>query len=116
MLFTKSSSRTAWSNSRSVSETMRSRPPRAGTDRQLGRMSLLAGDMQAEAEDYGDMGEEADDEVDEDDWVEEYDPTMSPPPAEVSSMTLDDRRLPVIDEEDHIRAIVSFIAEDLCTS
>lgn len=69
------------------------------------------GDMQAaEMAEYDQQAEEADDEVDEDDWVEEYDPEMSPGPVETRDMTLEDRRLPVIEEEDHIRAIVSDLA------
>lgn len=77
----------------------------------------FGGDMQAEAGEYDDEdNQDADDEVDEDDWVEEYEPEMSPGPVETRDMTLDDRRLPIIDEEDHTRAIVSCLLHALITS
>jgi hypothetical protein len=73
----------------------------------LEKQVTFGGDMQADMGEDAEAGEDADDEVDEDDWVEEYEPEMSPEPVEIRDMTLDDRRLPVIEEEDHIRAIVS---------
>lgn len=81
--------------------------------RAVAKEVTFGGDMQADAGEYDDAAGDADDEVDEDDWVEEYDPEMSPPPAEVRDMTLDDRRLPIVEEEDHIRAIVSSVS--LCS-
>ena len=62
----------------------------------------FGGDMHA---DVGE-GEEADDEADEDDWVEEYEGNMSPPPADLRTMQLEERRLPIVDEEDELRALV----------
>lgn len=64
--------------------------------------------MQAEVGEYDEEEEDADDEVDEDDWVEEYDTEMSPGPVDVRNMTLEERKCPIIEEEDHVRAIVSF--------
>lgn len=61
------------------------------------------GDIHAEVGD----DEDADDEADEDDWVEEYDPEMSPGPVDVRTMMLEERRLPIVDEEDALRALVS---------
>ena len=46
-------------------------------------------------------------EIDEDDWVEEYEPEMSPEPVEVNRMAMDDRRCRIVDELEHLRAIVS---------
>ncbi len=62
----------------------------------------FGGDMHAEVGD----AEDADDEADEDDYVEEYDPEMSPAPVDIRTMQLEERRLPIINEEDELRAIV----------
>lgn len=66
----------------------------------------FGGDMHAEVAlpDLDTAGEDADD---EDDFVEDYDPEMSPKPADVRLMQLEERRLPIIEEEDDLRAIVS---------
>ena len=66
----------------------------------------FGGDMHAEVG----IPDDADDEADEDDFVEEYDPEMSPAPADPRTMQLEERRLPIVDEEDELRAVVS------CTS
>ncbi|ORY34113.1 mid region of cactin-domain-containing protein [Naematelia encephala] len=62
-------------------------------------VQTYGGDMQA------DVGEDddADDEMDEEDHVEEYDPEMSPKPVDVRTLALEERRLPIIDEEDEWR-------------
>lgn len=73
----------------------------------------LGGTMASKAEDNfgGDMraevgeAEEIDDEADEDDWVEAYQPEMSPSPADPKTMVLDDRRLPIVPEEDFFRTV-----------
>ena len=62
----------------------------------------FGGDMHA---DVGDA-EDADDEADEEDFVEEYDPEMSPGPVDPRTMMLEERRLPIVDEEDELRALV----------
>lgn len=71
-----------------------------------GDMHADAGDVKLEERDG-----EADDEMDEDDWVEEYDPCMSPPPAIVADLSLEDRRLPIRLEEDELRILVRGISE-----
>ena len=65
----------------------------------------FGGDMHA---DIGDA-EDADDEADEDDYVEEYDPEMSPAPVDLRTMQLEERRLPIVDEEDELRALVGAV-------
>lgn len=62
----------------------------------------FGGDMHAEVGE----AEDADDEADEDDYVEEYDPDMSPAPVDLRTMMLEERRLPIVDEEDELRALV----------
>ena len=65
--------------------------------------NAFGGDMHAEVG----IPDDADDEMDEDDYVEEYDPEMSPKPLDQRTMQFEERRLPIIDEEDNLRAIVS---------
>lgn len=67
----------------------------------------FGGDMRAEA--AGD--DEADDEMEEqeDDWIEEYTKEMSPAPQEISKMIIEERRLPIVYEDDEWRAIVSSV-------
>jgi len=59
--------------------------------------------------DAGELEEDADDEADaeEDDFVEDYDPEMSPKPLDPRKMVLEERKLPIISEEDYISNIVS---------
>lgn len=71
------------------------------------KMEEVAAAAAAEAE--GVLPEQED--VDEDDWVEEYEPEMSPEPVDITQMTLDDRRSRVVDEMEHVHAIVRL----LCT-
>jgi hypothetical protein len=52
-------------------------------------------------------GNEADDELDEDDFVEDYDPEMSPAPADLRALHLEERKLPIVTEDDYLREIVS---------
>ena len=61
----------------------------------------FGGDIQAEGAD------DADDEMDEDDFVEEYDPCMSPVPVNLRAIHMDDRTLPIVTEEDCMRELVS---------
>jgi hypothetical protein len=70
----------------------------------------FGGDIRAEVG----IADDADDEADEDDYIEEYDPEMSPEPADPRTMHLDERRLPIVTEEDEWRALV--IATTLCVS
>lgn len=63
--------------------------------------STLEGEMQTQG------GDEADDEMDEDDLVEEYDPSMSPRPVELREIHMDDRRLPVVTEAQYLRDLAS---------
>jgi hypothetical protein len=65
----------------------------------------FGGDMHAEIGEIAD-DEEADDEIDEDDEVEPYDGSMSPKPVDTRTMQLEERRLPIIEEEDNLRALV----------
>jgi hypothetical protein len=65
----------------------------------------FGGDMHAEVGEIED-DEEADDEMDEDDVIEDYDRDMSPFPADTRTMQLEERRLPIIEEEDNLRALV----------
>lgn len=65
----------------------------------------FGGDIHAEVG----IADDADDEADEDDYIEEYDPEMSPEPADPRTMHLDERRLPIVTEEDEWRALVSAI-------
>jgi hypothetical protein len=67
----------------------------------------FGGDMHAEVGE----AEDADDEADEDDYVEEYDPDMSPAPVDLRTMMLEERRLPIVDEEDELRALVRAFPE-----
>ena len=69
------------------------------------KMEEAAAAAAAEAE--GVLPEQED--VDEDDWVEEYEPEMSPEPVDITQMTLDDRRSRVVDEMEHVRAIVRLL-------
>ena len=52
----------------------------------------FGGDMHA---DVGEV-EDADDEADEEDYVEEYDSEMSPGPVDIRAMQLEERRLPIV--------------------
>lgn len=70
-------------------------------------------DEEPVAEADGEKEEKED--LDEDDWVEEYEPEMSPPPANIDRLSLEDRRLPIVDEVDHWRAIVR-LALACCSS
>ena len=72
--------------------------------------NVFGGDMHA---DIG-IPDDADDEMDEDDYVEEYDPEMSPEPLDQRTMQFEERRLPIIDEDDNLRAI--FTARRAITS
>lgn len=78
------------------------RPGRSG-----GQEDDAGADADVEPDD-DDEEEEEEEEVneDEDDFVEEYNPEMSPAPVEVGKMSLEDRRLPVIGEDDLLRSIV----------
>ena len=67
--------------------------------------NAFGGDMHA---DVGNP-DDADDEMDEDDFIEEYDPEMSPAPLDPREMQFEERRLPIIDEGDNLRSIVSCI-------
>ncbi|WVQ99282.1 hypothetical protein IAU59_006414 [Kwoniella sp. CBS 9459] len=79
----------------------------------------FGGDMHADAgmgmggsgADLGDIDEE---EEEEEDYVEAYDREMSPLPADPRTMVLDERRLPIIEEEDDLRAL--FAARHAITS
>jgi hypothetical protein len=62
----------------------------------------FGGDMHADVSGPA-VGDEGDEDGDEDDWVEAYQPEMSPPPADPKTMVLDDRRLPIVSEEDFFR-------------
>lgn len=65
--------------------------------------SAFEGELQAQG------GDDADDEMDEDDLVEEYDPSMSPKPLALREIHMDDRRLPIITEDEYLRDLVSFV-------
>lgn len=62
---------------------------------------VFAGDMQLNG------GNEADDELDEDDVVEEYEAEMSPVPVDLRALHLEERKLPIVTEDDYLREIVS---------
>lgn len=77
--------------------------------------NAFGGDIHADAGAVPTGGDEADDEEeDEDDYVEDYDREMSPPIAEPRTMGLDERRLPIVNEEDELRAL--FAARHSITS
>lgn len=61
----------------------------------------FGGDMHADA------GDEADDEMDEEDFVEEYDRAMSPVPVDLRALHLEERKLPIVTEDDYLRELVS---------
>ncbi|KAK8864289.1 hypothetical protein IAR55_001535 [Kwoniella newhampshirensis] len=74
--------------------------------------NTFGGDMRADA---GDVElEDIEEEEDEDDYVEIYDKEMSPAPADPRTMVLEERRLPIVDEEDELRAL--FAARHSITS
>ncbi|WVQ83197.1 hypothetical protein IAT38_005336 [Cryptococcus sp. DSM 104549] len=64
----------------------------------------FGGDMHADAGETVEIEEGAEDD-DEDDYVEPYSKDMSPEPADPRTMQLDERRLPIVDEEDELRAL-----------
>lgn len=71
----------------------------------LGGMSKDDDESDADADldpDYA--GEEEEAEAEEDDYVEAYDPSMSPPPVDVSRLG-DDARLPTVRQADFLRAL-----------
>lgn len=75
------------------------------------------GDIQAAVVEVDD--DEADDEADEedeDDFVEDYERGMSPAPVDLRTMPLDERRLPIVNEEDQLRALVRPPCKYLITS
>ncbi|WRT66241.1 uncharacterized protein IL334_003194 [Kwoniella shivajii] len=74
----------------------------------------FGGDMHADAGDVAEELEDIEEDEDEDDYVEPYDTEMSPPPADPRTMILDERRLPIVDEEDELRAL--FAARHSITS
>lgn len=63
----------------------------------------FGGDMHAEV----DVADTADIHEDEEDYVEDYEPEMSPEPADPRTMHFDDRRLPIVNEEEILRQLVS---------
>ncbi|WVQ67795.1 uncharacterized protein L199_006000 [Kwoniella botswanensis] len=67
----------------------------------------FGGDIHADIgdQDEGEDGEDIDVDDDEDDYVEPYEREMSPLPADPKTMVLDERRLPIVDEEDEMRAL-----------
>ncbi|KAK4683925.1 cactin, partial [Tremellales sp. Uapishka_1] len=70
------------------------------------KQDAFGGDIQAEAGDLEEVDDE-DVEEDEDDYVEDYDRGMSPEPVDPTKMTLEERRLPIVEEEDELRALFS---------
>ncbi|OWZ60198.1 cactin [Cryptococcus neoformans c45] len=77
--------------------------------------NAFGGDIHADAGPVPTGGDEADDEEeDEDDYIEDYDREMSPSIAEPRTMGLDERRLPIVNEEDELRAL--FTARHSITS
>ncbi|WVO16315.1 hypothetical protein L204_103990 [Cryptococcus depauperatus] len=68
--------------------------------------NLYGGDIHAEAGTVPDEGAEADDEEeDEDDYVELYDREMSPVAIDPRTMNLEERRLPIVNEEDELHTL-----------
>lgn len=68
-----------------------------------GEAATFGGDMHAD----GGNGEEYEDDADdEDDFIEDYSRSMSPGPLELKTLGQEDRRLPVVSEQDFKRAIV----------
>lgn len=73
------------------------------------RPEAYGGDIVADAGDAYDSeeGEGEGHEVEEDDWVEEYDPEMSPEPVDMRYLPLEERRLPIFTPEGVQRDVVS---------
>lgn len=65
---------------------------------------LFGGDLGVEG------GNDADDELEEDDFVEDYEPEMSPAPVDLRALHLEERKLPIVTEDDYLRELVSCIA------
>ncbi|WWC89448.1 uncharacterized protein L201_004372 [Kwoniella dendrophila CBS 6074] len=75
----------------------------------------FGGDMHADVGDDDQVEmEDIEEEDDEDDYVEPYDREMSPLPADPKTMVLDERRLPIVLEEDDLQAL--FTARHAITS
>ncbi|TYJ57007.1 hypothetical protein B9479_002286 [Cryptococcus floricola] len=68
--------------------------------------NTFGGDMHADAGVMPDEGDEADDEEDdEDDFIEDYNREMSPAIVDIRHMPIEERRLPIVREEDDLRQI-----------
>ncbi len=69
----------------------------------------FGGDIHAEG---GDVEDDEEEEEDEDDYVEEYKREMSPELWEPKELAMDERRLPIVNEEDDLRAMVCRLISD----
>lgn len=86
----------------------RQREDAARVQAELGGVLVNTADQQVFGGDmHADGGDEADDEMDEEDFVEEYDQAMSPVPVDLRSLHLEERKLPIVTEDDYLRELVS---------